>query len=111
MPTRILLIGGAGFVGSNLGLRFRQAGCEVVVFDNLHRRGSELNLRRFKEAGIDFVHGDIRQPSDLDDLPGSFDVMIDNRFAVSVQGSNVSPETLAAAIKAIDASKLVALAK
>ena len=35
----------------------------VVVFDNLKRRGSELNLRPFKEIGIQFVHGDIRNSS------------------------------------------------
>jgi CDP-paratose 2-epimerase len=35
------------------------------VLDNLHRRGGELNLPRLREAGVDFVHGDIRIADDL----------------------------------------------
>ena len=31
-------------------------------FDNLNRRGSELNLPRLREAGVEFVHGDVREP-------------------------------------------------
>ena len=42
---KILVTGGAGFVGSNLAISLRSAfaDCEVVAMDN-HRRGSELNL-------------------------------------------------------------------
>ena len=65
---RILVTGGAGFVGSAmaLGLKARYSDSQVTVLDNLKRRGSELNLPRFKQAGIEFVHGDIRSPEDLD---------------------------------------------
>ena len=54
---RILITGGAGFVGSSLALRFRQTfpAAEIVCLDNLHRRGSELNRRRTEEAGCRFV--------------------------------------------------------
>jgi CDP-paratose 2-epimerase len=41
-PT--LLIGGAGFIGSNLADRLLQDGEEVIVFDNLSRPGVERNL-------------------------------------------------------------------
>jgi len=37
----------------------------VVALDNLRRRGSELNLPRLAEAGVRFVHGDVRSPEDL----------------------------------------------
>jgi CDP-paratose 2-epimerase len=37
----------------------------VVGFDNLRRRGSELNLARLREAGVSFAHGDVREPEDL----------------------------------------------
>ena len=65
---RILVTGGAGFVGSAmaLGLKARYNNSQVTVLDNLKRRGSELNLPRFKQAGIEFVQGDIRSPEDLD---------------------------------------------
>jgi CDP-paratose 2-epimerase len=59
--------GGAGFVGSSLcvALTSRHTDWELISFDNLSRRGSELNLRRLKAAGIRFVHGDIREVRDL----------------------------------------------
>jgi len=34
--------------------------------DNLKRRGSELNLSKFLKAGIQFMHGDIRNKEDLE---------------------------------------------
>ncbi|WP_234988660.1 NAD-dependent epimerase/dehydratase family protein [Hymenobacter daecheongensis] len=67
----ILITGGAGFVGSALALQFKQAypDCHIIAFDNLKRRGSELNLPRLREAGIEFVHGDIRTKEDFAVLP------------------------------------------
>ena len=75
---RILLTGGAGFVGSNLACSLARAfpGSEVTAFDNLKRRGSELALARLKEAGVHFVHGDIRVRSDLQQFT-SLDLVID----------------------------------
>lgn len=63
----ILITGGAGFVGSNLALKLKQDFPEsnITVLDNLKRRGSELALKRLKAAGIEFVHGDIRNREDL----------------------------------------------
>jgi CDP-paratose 2-epimerase len=60
--VRLLITGGAGFVGANLGIALaeRHPDWELVAFDNLHRRGAELNLPRLEEAGIEFVRGDVR---------------------------------------------------
>jgi CDP-paratose 2-epimerase len=75
---RLLITGGAGFVGGNLGvgLAARHPDWEVVALDNLMRRGSELNLARLREAGIEFAHGDVREPADLAAI-GRFDAMIE----------------------------------
>ena len=64
---RILITGGAGFVGSNtaVSLARRHSHWEVIAFDNLHRRGSELNLPRLADAGVEFVRGDVREPEQL----------------------------------------------
>ena len=40
------------------------------------RRGSELNLPRLREAGVEFVHGDVREPADLP-AAGPFDAMVE----------------------------------
>ena len=64
---RVLITGGAGFVGANLGISLgaRHPDWDVVAYDNLYRRGSELNPPRLERAGIRFVKGDVR---DLDGL-------------------------------------------
>ncbi len=69
--TRLLITGGAGFVGSNLALSLaaRHPEWDVVALDNLYRRGSELNLPRLEQAGVEFVKGDVREPADLAALP------------------------------------------
>ncbi len=90
----ILITGAAGFVGSNLSLSFKKdfPDLQVIAFDNLKRRGSELNLSRFKKHGIQFFHGDIRCPEDFEQLP-SFDLMIDCSAEPSVQaGLNGTPD-------------------
>lgn len=70
LPGRILVTGGAGFVGASLAiaLRERHPGSEVLALDNLKRRGSELNIGRLREAGVRFVHGDVRVLDDLTEL-------------------------------------------
>ena len=58
-------------MGSSIALRLKreEPGASVLALDNLKRRGSELNLPRLREAGVDFVHGDVRSRSDLKGLP------------------------------------------
>ena len=74
---RILITGGAGFVGSNLALLLSdRRSSDVIAFDNLHRRGSELALPRLRGGGVAFVHGDVRSPEDFDGLP-PVDLVID----------------------------------
>jgi CDP-paratose 2-epimerase len=85
--ANILITGGAGFVGSNLALRFRRdrPRAAVTALDNLKRRGSELNLPRLRDAGVRFVHGDIRCPEDLAGFRDDFDLIVDCSAEPSVQ--------------------------
>jgi CDP-paratose 2-epimerase len=64
---RILVTGGAGFVGAHLAVELaaRHPAHAIVALDNLYRRGSELNLPRLRDAGVEFVHGDVRELGDL----------------------------------------------
>jgi CDP-paratose 2-epimerase len=71
--VRLLVTGGAGFVGANVAVALagRHPDWQVVALDNLRRRGSELNLARLRQAGVEFVHGDVR---DLADLEGAGEI-------------------------------------
>ena len=82
---KIVVTGGAGFVGSTicLQLKHKYPTYEIVAFDNLKRRGSELNLSDFQKKGIPFFHGDIRNNEDLSAL-GNFDVLIEASAEPSV---------------------------
>jgi CDP-paratose 2-epimerase len=83
---RIMITGGAGFVGSHLALSFKRDMPEstVIALDNLKRRGSELALRRLASGGVEFCHGDIRNREDLADA-GSLDLLIECSAEPSVQ--------------------------
>jgi CDP-paratose 2-epimerase len=74
----ILITGGAGFVGASLALDLaaRHPEWELVALDNLHRRGSELNIGRLRDGGVRFLHGDVREPADLR-AAGPFDALIE----------------------------------
>jgi|SRR6516164_9096184 CDP-paratose 2-epimerase len=76
---RILITGGAGFIGSNLAitLKSRLPSARVVSTDNLYRRGSEMNVSRLKAHGVLFHHGDVRKPGDFPS--GPFDVACHTR--------------------------------
>jgi UDP-glucuronate decarboxylase len=65
---RILVAGGAGFLGSHLCDRLASDGHEVLVVDNLHT-GSQLNLSHLSgNRKIEFRLGDI-----VDPVKGAFD--------------------------------------
>jgi len=82
---RILITGGAGFVGSNIAVEYkkRHSSSEVIALDNLKRRGSELNISRLKESGVVFFHGDVRNLEDIE-AAGKVDLIIECSAECSV---------------------------
>lgn len=73
----ILITGGCGFIGSSLAVHLAAQGHAVTCLDNLSRRGSERLLRRVRQYGCGFVHGDIRNPEDLRRKLPDYEVMIE----------------------------------
>jgi CDP-paratose 2-epimerase len=82
----ILITGGAGFVGSNLAILLKEKypHYSIVCFDNLKRRGSELNLGNLKDHSIQFIHGDIRDKNDFDQIQALVHCVIDAAAEPSV---------------------------
>ena len=90
---RILITGGAGFIGSNVALHLRRTcrDARIVCMDNLYRRGSELNVPRLQEGGVQFHRGDI---TDANGFPsGPFDFILECSAEPSVlAGKTDSPD-------------------
>ena len=58
---RIIIIGGAGFIGINSAYYFIKKGYQVIVLDNLSRKGSTYNLQQLQQKHtVQFVQVDIR---------------------------------------------------
>lgn len=95
---KVLVVGGCGFVGSSLvrSLKEHSPSYEIIVMDNLSRRGSELNLALLKKEGVPFFHGDTRSVSDVFSLP-ELDWVIDcaaNPSVIAGVDGRVSSEQL-----------------
>lgn len=56
---RILITGGAGFIGSHLSRRFLDEGCEVLVFDNLLTGRAENIEPLLSHPKFEFQHYDV----------------------------------------------------
>ncbi|WXL27263.1 UDP-glucose 4-epimerase GalE [Ectopseudomonas mendocina] len=70
MSNKVLVTGGAGYIGSHTVLALLEAGYEVVVLDSLCNSSVE-SLRRIESisgCSLDFVEGDIRNRALLDKL-------------------------------------------
>ena len=68
---RILITGGAGFIGCNIARRFLDNKADVIVIDNLSRAGASKNLnwlKRQKGGKLTFIKGDIRNKRLMDSL-------------------------------------------
>ncbi len=92
--SNILITGGAGFIGSNLAISLKKdfPKLNITCFDNLSRRGSILNVKRLETSGIKFIHGDIRNKEDFEQI-GNIDSLIECSAEPSVlAGLSGSPE-------------------
>ncbi|MGA2682447.1 MAG: SDR family NAD(P)-dependent oxidoreductase [Candidatus Bathyarchaeia archaeon] len=89
---RVLVTGGAGFIGSHMVDRLVKDGCDVRVIDNLST-GSLDNIQGLLSAGkVDFVKGDIRDVSDVEKSVAGVDAVIHFAAVTSVPFSVANPE-------------------
>ncbi len=87
---RILVCGGAGYIGSHMVRRLLDEGLEVAVFDSF-----ETGHREAVPAGVEVIEGDLRNPSDVKRAlePGRFGTVF--HFAARIQvGESVTNPVL-----------------
>lgn len=108
--TRILITGGAGFIGTHLSRRALELGHRVVVLDNLSPQ-VHGNAESFEPIdGVQFVRGDVTVRSDLEAAIREADTIvhlaaetgtgqsmyeIDRYYGVNVQGTALLFDILA----------------
>lgn len=90
---KILVTGGAGFIGSNLSHHFLSHGDEVTILDNFVRRGTRSNGAWLKKEfpGVKIIEGDIRNPKDLAKPVAGSDVIFHLAAQVAVTTSVINP--------------------
>ena len=92
---RVLITGGAGFIGVNSAYYFAKKGNKVTILDNLSRVGSSKNLEWIQsKCNVRFFQGDVRRLIDLIDIfrnYGKFDLILHLAGQVAVTTSVSNP--------------------
>ena len=88
---KVLITGGAGYLGSNLTRHLLEAGYTVTVLDNLMYDQVTL-LHLFSNPKFQFELGDVRDKKLLQDLVGLNDVIIPLAAIVGMPACKANPE-------------------
>jgi len=88
---RVLVTGGAGFIGSHLVDRLVDEGCRVVVLDDLSS-GTLENIRGHLNGGnVQFIEGDVRSSDAVEEAIKDVDLVCHSAAVVSVPYSMREP--------------------
>ena len=88
---KVLITGGAGYLGSTLTEHLLKEGYEVTVFDNLLYKQLSL-LHLFKKPGFKFIKGDVRNTDQLRVLVEGHDVIIPLAAIVGMPACKENPQ-------------------
>ena len=98
IPQRILLTGGAGFIGSCVARLLMARGCEVRLLDNLDpfydrsiKRRNLTDLQSRNEARFEFQEGDIRDPDAAERAVEGMDAVVHLAALAGVRPSLAEP--------------------
>src|SRR3989339_463685 len=84
--TKILVTGGAGYIGSHMVRLLLEKGFKPVILDNL-----STGHKEFIPKGVPFVKGDLRKPSDIRNFFRQYQIDAVIHFAAAI----VVPESVA----------------
>jgi UDP-glucose 4-epimerase len=89
--NKILVTGGAGFIGSHLAFELLKRKHSVVIFDNLCF-GKIANLKEIsKKPGFEFVEGDIRDENKLEAAFHGVNAVIHLAALIDITASVIDP--------------------
>ncbi len=86
MSKRVLITGGAGFIGSHLGDLFLEKGYEVKAYDNLDPQvhGEKASRPGYLNKEIELIVGDVRDPEAFSKALKPVDILVHLAAAVGV---------------------------
>lgn len=95
MKKKLLITGGAGFIGSNLTDHFASRGFEVTILDNFERFGTKDNAKWLikRHKSIKISEGDVRNFQDLKNIVKHQDIIFHLAAQVAVTTSVTDPRT------------------
>lgn len=91
---KLLIVGGCGFLGSNLAAYGIKNGYHITVFDNLSRLGAAQNLEWLRTLGdFTYIHGDTRNKNDFESVikAGQFEAVFHLAGQVAMTTSIENP--------------------
>jgi UDP-glucose 4-epimerase len=88
---KIVVTGGAGFIGSNLCRTLLEQGAEVTAFDNLYSGKIDF-IKDLMDKGLNFVQEDIRDPTALEKATKNCEIIFHLAAQTSVPFSMENPE-------------------
>lgn len=94
MKKKLLITGGAGFIGSNLANHFLKKGYRVTIFDNFERHGTRENASWSKSLypKMKIVEGDIRKRNQIKKAVVGKDIVFHLAAQVAVTTSVADPK-------------------
>ncbi|MFA6005949.1 MAG: GDP-mannose 4,6-dehydratase [Patescibacteria group bacterium] len=92
---KLLITGGAGFIGVNTALHFLNRASSITIFDNFFRPTSSVNAQflKKKSSKIKIVEGDVRDEKKIADEVKQADAIIHLAGQVAVTTSLTDPAT------------------
>lgn len=75
---KVLITGGAGFIGTHLARRLLRENCDVTIFDNFSRQihGDQQHLSSDLKNNVHLVIGDVRDRNKFSDVLAGQDVVV-----------------------------------
>lgn len=87
---RVLITGGAGFIGHNTAIYLKKHDYEVIAFDNF-RRATDYAIKRLDTHGVPIVKGNILDAKALKETLKGVDVVVHAAAYISVEESIKKP--------------------